>query len=241
LDFESFCFFDNRVVFACGILIAQHLLMNITIVDDHRLLSELLKLSLSEFDFIKTINVYNNAENYFAHLDIVKTDVLIVDMLMPDISGIEVITRCRKAKKKSALKILVLSTVVDMNMIKDAFQAGANGYLCKDASIDELIKAIKFVDAEDSRSYIGDSIKDTLLQAQLFEAVKFTLSPREKELLQLVCSGKTVKEIAFELELSKNTIQSYMKQLMRKMEVNRTPDLILKAIKYGLFYPTYVG
>lgn len=215
--------------------------MNVAILDDHSLLSELLKLSLAEFNFIDNIKVYPNSENYFAHLNVMPADVLIVDMLMPDITGIEVIKHCRKFKKKSALKILVLSTVIDVNLIKDAFQAGANGYLCKDASIEELVKAIKFVAAEDNKSYIGDSIKDTLLQAQLFEAVKFTLSPREKELLQLVCSGKTVKEIASELELSINTIQSYMKQLMRKMEVNRTPDLILKAIKYGLFYPTYVG
>lgn len=214
--------------------------MNVAILDDHSLLSELLKLSLTEFNFVNTIKVYPNAENYFAHLNVIATDVLIVDMLMPDITGIEVITRCRKVKKKSALKILVLSTVIDVNMIKDAFQAGANGYLCKDASMDELVKAIKFISAEENKSYIGDSIKDTLLQAQLFEAVKFTLSPREKELLQLICSGKTVKEIAFELELSKHTIQSYMKQLMRKMEVNRTPDLILKAIKYGLFHPSYI-
>lgn len=212
--------------------------MNVAIIDDHRLLSELLKLSLSEFDFIKSINVYNNAENYFSHLDVLDTDVLIVDMLMPEFSGIEVIKHCRTTKKKSALKILVLSTVLDSRMIKDALQAGANGYLCKDVTISELIKAIKFVDTQENRPYIGDSIKDTLLQSQLFEAVKFNLSPREKELLQLICNGRTIKEVAYDLELSKNTVQSYMKQLMRKMEVNRTPDLILKAIKYGLFHPS---
>lgn len=217
------------------------LTMNIAIIDDHKLLSELLKLSLSEFDFIKTITVYNKAEDYFAHLNVFDIDILLVDMLMPGVSGVDVINHCRKTKKKSALKILVLSTVIDTNMIKEAFQAGANGYLCKDASIDELVKAIKFVHAEENKSYIGDSIKDSLLQAQLFEAVKFNLSPREKELLQFVCGGKTTKEIASDLQLSKHTIQSYMKQLMRKMDVNRTPDLILKAIKYGLFHPSYFG
>lgn len=215
--------------------------MNIAIVDDHRLLSELLKLSLSQFDFIKTIQVYNNAAHYFSHLNITDTNILIVDLLMPEINGVDIITYCRKTKNKSTLKILVLSTVIDANMIKEAFQAGANGYLSKNASIDELIKAIKFIHAEEHKSYIGDSIKDTLLQAQLFEAVKFNLSPREKELLQLVCNGRTIKEAAGDLALSISTIQSYMKQLMRKMGVNRTPDLILKAIKYGLFHPNYVG
>lgn len=211
--------------------------MNITIVDDHRLLSELLKVSLSEFDFITNINVYNSPNNYLKHCSLIATDVLIVDMVMPEISGIELIKECRKVLNKSALKILVLSTIVDTNLIKEAFLAGANGYLCKDVSLDELCHAIKFVKAEEKKTYVGASIKDVLLQSQLFDAVEFNLSKREKELLQLICNGRTVKEIASDLGLSKNTVQSYMKQLMRKMEVNRTPDLILKAIKYGFFYP----
>lgn len=211
--------------------------MNITIVDDHKLLSELLKVSLSEFDFIKSINVYNNPTNYLKHCVIIETDVLIVDMVMPDMSGIELITECRKILDKASLKILVLSTIVDPAIIKEAFLAGANGYLCKDVTLDELYHAIKFVKAEERKTYVGASIKDTLLQAQLFETVEFNLSPREKELLHLICNGRTIKEAAAELELSKHTVQSYMKQLMRKMEVNRTPDLILKAIKYGLFHP----
>ena len=215
--------------------------MNIAILDDHRLLSELLKLSLKEFDFIQSINVYNSAENYFSHFDVMETNVLLLDLLMPSTSGIDVIKYCRKADSKSALKILVLSTVLDSNMIKHALQVGANGYLSKDVRIDELIKAIKFVASNENRAYIGDSIKDAFLQSQLFEDVKFNLSPREKELLQLICNGRTIKEIAYDLELSRNTVQSYMKQLMGKMEVNRTTDLILKAIKYGLFYPNLLA
>ncbi|WP_097132600.1 response regulator [Pedobacter xixiisoli] len=215
--------------------------MRITIVDDHRLLSELLKLSLSEFDFIEAIHVYNSAENYLAHVEVIHADILIVDMIMPGVNGIDVIKHCRKIRKKSDLKILMLSTVIDTNSIREAFIAGANGYLCKDASIEELIKAIKFVHHEENKSYIGESIRDLLLQSQLFEAVKFSLSPREKELLNLICNGRTMKEVAADLALSKNTVQSYMKQLMRKMEVNRTPDLILKAIKYGLFHPSSIA
>lgn len=214
--------------------------MNISILDDHKLLSELLKLSLSEFDFIESIRVYNSPVFFFAHLDVLKTDVLIMDMLMPEMNGIDVINEIRKTKGKRVLKILVLSTVTTSSVIKDAFKSGANGYLCKDASIEELIRAMQFVDKEVDKIYIGESLKDILIQSQLFESIKFNLSPREKELLQNVCTGKTIKEISSDLDLSINTVQSYMKQLMRKMEVNRTPDLILKAIKYGLFHPDYI-
>ncbi|MBC6112888.1 response regulator [Pedobacter fastidiosus] len=216
--------------------------MNISIIDDHQLLSELLKVSLSDCDFIKTIKVYNSAKYFFWDFDVHKTDVLIVDMLMPEaMSGVDVIVKCRKTRSKSALKILALSTVTNPNIMKDAFNKGVNGYLSKNASIEELEHAIQYVDTQPDKLYVGENLKDILLQSHMSETINFRLSPREKELLLTVCSGKTVKEIALALDLSVNTIQSYMKVLMRKMEVNRTPDLILKAIRHGLFNPSYAN
>jgi len=216
------------------------LVMNISIIDDHKILSELLKLSLSEFDFIKSVNLYSEPEKLFAHLDIFPPDILITDMLMPDITGIDIIKACRKMKSKSNLKIIVLSTVKDVNLIKNSFDEGANAYLCKDASVAELIDAINTISKDENAIYVGESLKNILVEFQLFEKGKVHLSPREKELLSHVCQGETVKEIADKLDLSINTIQSYMKQLMRKMQVNRTPDLILKAIKQGLFFPNQI-
>ncbi|PWS31722.1 response regulator [Pedobacter paludis] len=212
--------------------------MKICLIDDHQLLSELLKISLTDFEFVESVNIYNQADKFFAHLDTLKPNVLILDMLMPDMNGVEIIRKCRKTRSKTDLKILVLSTITNPNTIKEAFKMGANGYICKDASIEELVTAIQFINEFDRKSYIGESLKEILVQSQLFEdTVSFTLSPREKELLHHVCSGKTVKEIALILDLSANTIQSYMRQLMYKMDVNRMPDLILKAIEYGLFLP----
>jgi two-component system uhpT operon response regulator UhpA len=161
-------------------------------------------------------------------------------MLMPDITGIDIIKACRKTKSKSNLKIIVLSTVKDVNLIKNSFDEGANAYLCKDASVAELIDAINTISKDENAIYVGESLKNILVEFQLFEKGKVHLSPREKELLSHVCQGETVKEIADKLDLSINTIQSYMKQLMRKMQVNRTPDLILKAIKQGLFFPNQI-
>lgn len=213
--------------------------MTISILDNHRLLADLLKLSFLEFDFIKSVNIYTCPENYLAHTAVIKSDILIVDVLMCQMSGIDVIKNCRKSKAKSELKIIVLCAIKNPNMIREAFKAGANGYLCKDTSIIELIKAVKFVKLEEQKSYVGESIKDLLLQSQFLENVEFKLSPRDKDLLFHICQGKTAKEISAELNLTSATINSYIKLLMRKMEVNRTPDLILKAIKYGLFHPTY--
>ncbi|MBC6113113.1 response regulator [Pedobacter fastidiosus] len=212
--------------------------MKICLIDDHQLLSELLKISLADFDFVESVNIYNQADKFFAHLDTVKPNFLILDMLMPDMNGIDIIRNCRKTRSKTELKILVLSSITNPNTIRAAFKMGANGYLCKDASVEELVEAIQFINEFDRKTYVGNSLKEILVQSQLFEdTVTFTLSPREKELLHYVCLGKTVKEIAIILDLSANTIQSYMRQLMYKMDVNRMPDLILKAIEYGLFLP----
>lgn len=213
--------------------------MNVTILDNHKLLADLLKQSFLEFDHIDTVQVYTCPKKYLGHLNIINSDLLIIDLLMQEMNGIEVIKHCRNLKSKVELKVIVLSTIKNATMIKEAFKAGANGYLCKDTSVDELVKAMDFVKTDFKKSYVGESVKDLLLQSQITETIEFNLSTREKELLFLLCSGKTAKEIAAHLQLSVFTIQSYMKQLMRKMKVNRTPDLILKAIRYGLFHPVY--
>ncbi|WP_443939845.1 response regulator transcription factor [Pedobacter sp. MW01-1-1] len=212
--------------------------MDICIIDSHQLLSELLKMLLLDSGFVKSVNVYDNAEKFFAHLKATKPTILITDMVISDMTGIQLITQIRKQKSKSELKIIVLTSISNPNTIREAFKSGANGYLCKNASTEEFLEALKFVDKEDKKPYVGESLKEILVQSQLLESSSdVVLSPREKELLHHVCSGKTVKEIAIELELSPNTIQSYMRQLMFKMEVNRMPDLILKAIDRGLFLP----
>lgn len=214
--------------------------MNISILDDHKIIVELLKLSLVNYEFITSITPYESGERFLAHLNIQKTDLLILDIRMPEMSGIDVISQCRKRKTKSELKILVLSGTTDANLIKEALRCGANGFISKKSSINELINAIKFIQSGGDKTYIGVDLKDILIQSQLVEPIIFNLSSREKELLESLCFGKTPKEISYELGLSVSTIQSYMKSLMRKMKVNRTVDLVIKAIKYGMVYPKWI-
>lgn len=213
--------------------------MNISILDDHKIILELLKFSLVSYEFITSVTPYERGAKFLAHLNILKTDVLILDICMPDIHGIDIISQCRMSKTKAELKILVLSGTVDANLIKESLKRGANGFISKKSSVGELINAIKFIQSGTDKCYIGVDLKDVLIQSQLSETVVFNLSAREKEILENICLGKTPKEISFELGLSLSTIQSYTKSLMRKMKVNRTVDLILKAIRYGLIHPEY--
>jgi len=215
--------------------------MTISIIDDHKMLSEVLKFSLQRFDFVEAVNLYTEPEKFFAHMDLFPTNILITDMLMPGTTGIEIIKSCRKTKSKSELKIIVLSGIGDVNVIKKSFAEGANGYISKDASITELVEALKTVFDNENAIYVGDSLKDILVEFQLFEKEKIQLAPHHLLLLKHVCQGETVKEIAHKQNLSVAIVQRYLKQLMRKMNVNRTPDLILKAIKQGLFLPIEIN
>ncbi|WP_443939850.1 response regulator [Pedobacter sp. MW01-1-1] len=208
--------------------------MNISIIEDHKLLSSLLRMSLKNVDSINGIEIYSEAEQFFNEIETKQTDLLITDILLPDLNGLEVIRRVRSIKTSEALKILVLSSVDDVIVINAALRAGANGYLFKGVRRAELLKAIQFVAEENKRKYISASLKDVLRESKKVETTKFELSNRQMLVLKELCNGKNVKEIAQNFDLSVHTIQGYVKQIMRKMGVSRLPDLILKALQYKL-------
>lgn len=208
--------------------------MNIAIVDDHKLLGELIKTALSTEESKNEIVVYNSPLDFLSAKNNNVTDVLITDIMMPEMSGLDLIGECKKRVELNNLAVIVLSSIMDPATIKEAVLKGADAYLAKDSSIEELKAALKFVTDNPKRPLIGDSLKEILLESNFYPN-EVSLSPRERSLLKLICEGNTIKEIASIEALSINTIQSYMKTLMRKMQVNRTPDLILKAIKTGQF------
>jgi two-component system invasion response regulator UvrY len=115
-------------------------------------------------------------------------------------------------------------------------RSGASGYLCKDSSPEELADAL--ITVYHGEPYIGESLRPSLLRNTLAEEqFVYNLSPREKEVLKLVCDGKTIKESAYEMELSVNTVQTYYKTILKKFNLNRTADLIVFAMQNGLYTP----
>ena len=112
-------------------------------------------------------------------------------------------------------------------------RSGASGYLSKDTSADELKEAILTVFR--GEPYVGESLRKKLVRNTLVEdRFLYNLSPREKEVLNFVCEGKTIKETAHIMELSANTVQTYYKTVLKKFNLNRTADLIVFAIRNGL-------
>jgi DNA-binding NarL/FixJ family response regulator len=206
--------------------------ISIAIIDDHQLLVESLSNLLSKYDFVKEVKTYTGVKDFLANG--AEPDIIISDILMPEISGIELLTHLKKQHKKS--KVIMLSSITEVQTIRHAMRTGANGFLSKDTSADELADAILTV--YHGEPYIGESLRSSLIRNTFVEdRFVYTLSPREKEVLKLVCSGKTIKESAYEMNLSVNTVQTYYKAIMKKFNLNRTADLIVFAIQNGLYNP----
>lgn len=206
--------------------------ITIALIDDHQLLVESLSNLLSKYEFVEEIKTYSSVKDFFA--DEAEPDIIISDILMPEISGIELLTLLKKQQKKT--KVIMLSSITEVQTIRHAMRTGATGFLSKDTSADELADAVLTV--FHGEPYIGESLRSSLIRNTFVEdRFVYNLSPREKEVLKLVCSGKTIKESAYEMNLSVNTVQTYYKAIMKKFNLNRTADLIVFAIQNGLYNP----
>lgn len=209
----------------------QTLKLNIVLIDDHVLLMQSLSQLLEQVEFINKINTFENPKKFLSSEIDTEPDIIITDIVMPEMSGIELLVELQK--RNSTAKVIILSSVVEIQTIRHAMRNGANGYLSKNVTIEEFKEAIMSV--YHGEPYVGESLRKKLIRNTLIEdQFLYNLSPREKEVLDFVCMGKTIKEAAFEMKLSPNTVQTYYKSILKKFNLNRTADLIVFAIQNGL-------
>ena len=212
--------------------------IRIVIVEDHRLFREGLRLILNGE---KRFEIVGEATNGLQAIDVIsnlKPDVVLLDIKMPELSGIEVIPIIKN--KSPETKILMLTASKDEANILQSLKAGAKGYLSKNASTSVLFKAIKVVHRGElwverklvtnlfQESIIGDSDREYRQKNR-----KKNLTPREQEVLCLLTTGCTNKEIANELFISEKTVKSHLNKIFKKLNVSRRLDAILSAIKLG--------
>lgn len=203
-------------------------------IDDHLLLAQSVSSQLSKYDFIESIKIYGSPKEYLDNTPDPQPDVIISDIIMPGMSGMDLLVLLRQQNKKA--KIILLSSITEVQTIRHALRNGASGYLSKDASTEELADAI--ITVYNGDAFIGESLKSLLLRNTLAEErFVYNLSPREKEVLNHVCAGKTIKEAAYDMNLSVNTVQTYYKTILKKFNLNRTADLIVFAMQNGLYSP----
>lgn len=209
----------------------QTLQLNIALIDDHVLLTQSLSHLLQQFEFIKEIKTYENPKIFLESFQYAEPDIIVSGIIMPEMSGIELLAELEKRNIKA--KVIILSSVIEIQTIRHAMRSGASGYLSKNTSIEEFKDAILAVYY--GEPYVGESLRKKLIRNTLIEdQFLYNLSRREKEVLNYICLGKTIKEAAFEMQLSANTVQTYYKSILKKFNLNRTADLIVFALRNGL-------
>lgn len=209
--------------------------MIIALIDDHPVLTEAIKNLLLQQPGVGQVKSFDSASVFLEQRMLPAPDLIITDLMMPGINGIKFIEICRETLN-SDIKIIVLSSIIDVQTIKHAIRMGANGFLSKSSNLEELLDAI--AEVKDGKQYIAKNLRDNMLNSMFTEEqVIYHLSPREKDVLKRVCSGLTIKEIAYELKLSVHTVQYYHRIVLNKLKVKRTSDLIVFAIQNGLYHP----
>lgn len=213
--------------------------IRLILVDDHPIVRDGIFAALMKVNNIEIVGEASNGDELFRLLDEnkVKADVILLDLSMPKMSGAE-ITEILTSKHPN-LKVLIFSSYTDEDSIFSSIQAGALGYLPKDAMRDELVAAIEQV--YNNQEYLSQSIPNTILMkfinksktgAELVGDKKISvLTKRELEILRLVAEGLHYKEIGEKLFISARTVETHKNNIMQKLGLNSTIELVKYAIK----------
>ncbi len=213
--------------------------IKIILVDDHQIVRDGIKALLVDNSSIKIIGEAQSAYEFFNLLKTQIPDVVLLDIALPTMSGIEVSKILSSDFPK--IKKLMLSMYTSEDFIFNAIKSGVNGYLPKNTTRDELLEAINEV--YNGREYFSKSISDTILKSYLNSA-KYgnststdklsNLTKRENEILLYVVEGINNPSIAEKLNISIRTVETHKTSIMRKLNLNSTVDLVKFAIKNGI-------
>lgn len=212
--------------------------IKIAVVDDHKLFRKGIVSILGQVEDLEIIFEAENGKEFLNHTLLNQIDVVLLDIQMPEMDGIET-TKCLR-ENKSDIKIIILSMHDEDQFILHLMELGANGYLLKDTDTDEVIAAIRKV--QDSGVYFSDFVsrvmyrkmtKTTKPASKIFN-YKTDLSEREFQILNLICEGLTTTEIGDKVCISPRTVEGHRLRIMEKLGVNNIAKLVAFAIKNDL-------
>ena len=207
--------------------------MRVLIADDHTIDREGIKQILAEMPEVTVTDEARNGHEVLQNAWDHDYDIVLLDISMPGRSGLDILKQLKS--NKPALKILILSMHPEEQYAIRAFKAGAFGYLTKESSPNELIEAIRKVSI--GKKYVSSSLAETLashLEAKSEKPLHDSLSDREYEVMCMIASGKTVKEIAADLSLSVKTISTYRSRILEKMGMKNSAQLTHYTIQNRL-------
>ena len=208
--------------------------ISVFLADDHRVLRDGLRILLESQADIQVVGEAENGNKAIENILAIKPDVVVMDITMPELNGIEAAQIIHEDLPE--IGIVILSIHSDLEHIFRALQAGAQGYILKESAGSEVISAVRSVFA--GRRYLSPSIRDMVMEAYMqnrhVQSPLEQLSMREREVLQLTVEGYSSAAIAEKLTLSPKTVETYRSRLMGKIGVRDLPELVRFAIKHGI-------
>jgi DNA-binding NarL/FixJ family response regulator len=209
--------------------------IKVLLADDHQIIRDGLRSLLTNEPDIEVVGEANDGRAAVEMTQRLKPDIVVMDITMPGLNGIEATRQVRAIS--SDIKVLALSMHADKRFVAGVLHAGASGYVLKNCAFRELIQAIHTVAV--NQTYLSPTIADIVVESYvrhspLPASPLSVLTPREREVLQLIAEGLTLKKIAATLCVSPKTIETHREQIMRKLNASSVAELTKYAVREGL-------
>ena len=211
--------------------------IRVLLADDHKLMRAGLRLVVDQQPDLSVVGEADDGRQAVELAKSLKPDVVVMDIGMPNLNGIEAARQIREIRPDAA--VVMLSMHSDEGYVLRALGAGARAYLLKDSATTDLVQAIHAV--AEGKSFFSPAVSKVLLQDYMRKLQRSgaedsydLLSPREREVLQLVAEGKSNKEVASLLNLSVYTVETHRAKIMQKLNLKGVPELILYAVRKGI-------
>ncbi len=210
--------------------------IRIVLADDHAIVREGLSQALREEEDMEIVGQASDGHAAVERAKELRPDIVIMDVNMPSLNGIEATREIQR--KAAAVKVIALSVNAAKTCIKEVFRAGARAYLIKNCEFEELVRAVRTV--AEGKTYVSPSIGNMVVEdfvrlEEETEPTAFCLpTPREREVLQLLAEGDTIKRLALRLHVSHKTVEAHRLRIMSKLKVDTVAQLTKYAIQEGL-------
>ena len=214
---------------------AERRRVRVLLVDDYPIVRSGLRALLAAEDDIEVVGEAGDAREAIFETRTLNPDVILLDVVMPGESGLEVLPKLRHEAPDA--RVLVLSIQDDSRDVREAFSAGASGYVLKEAAADEIVQAVRDVAA--GGSYVQSVLGARMVAAEMHaraEADADPLSPREHEVLRLLALGHTNEELGKLLFISVRTVESHRRNLMQKLRLFTRAELVGYAVQHELLH-----